>query len=49
MVARTPRYTPAAPGTRSKPQIPATGKLTENVYVFSPDDPPDFTGTLTKS
>ena len=25
------------------------GKLTENVYVLSPDDPPDFTGTLTKS
>jgi len=25
------------------------GKLTENVYVISPDGPPDFTGTLTKS
>ena len=25
------------------------GKLTENVYVLSPDDPPDFTGTLAKS
>ncbi len=25
------------------------GKLTENVYVFSPNDPPDFTGTLAKS
>jgi tRNA A-37 threonylcarbamoyl transferase component Bud32 len=25
------------------------GKLTENVYVISPDDPPDFTGTLAKS
>jgi hypothetical protein len=25
------------------------GKLTENVYVLSPDDPPDFTGTLSKS
>jgi eukaryotic-like serine/threonine-protein kinase len=24
------------------------GKLTENVYVISPDYPPDFTGTLTK-
>jgi serine/threonine protein kinase len=24
------------------------GKLTENVYVFSPGDPPDFTGTLKK-
>jgi serine/threonine protein kinase len=25
------------------------GKLTENVYVLSPNDPPDFTGTLAKS
>ena len=25
------------------------GKLTENVYVISPDEPPDFTGTLAKS
>jgi tRNA A-37 threonylcarbamoyl transferase component Bud32 len=25
------------------------GKLTENVYVLSPADPPDFTGTLAKS
>jgi tRNA A-37 threonylcarbamoyl transferase component Bud32 len=25
------------------------GKLTENVYVLSLDDPPDFTGTLAKS
>ncbi|HEY0936141.1 MAG TPA: serine/threonine-protein kinase [Trebonia sp.] len=25
------------------------GKLTENVYVISPDNPPDFTGTLTNS
>ena len=25
------------------------GKLTENVYVLSPSDPPDFTGTLAKS
>ena len=25
------------------------GKLTENVYVLSPDDPPDYTGTLAKS
>ena len=25
------------------------GKLTENVYVISPDDPPNFTGTLAKS
>jgi serine/threonine protein kinase len=25
------------------------GKLTENVYVLSTDDPPDFTGTLAKS
>jgi hypothetical protein len=25
------------------------GKLTENVYVLSPDGPPDLTGTLTKS
>ena len=25
------------------------GKLTGNVYVISPDDPPDFTGTLPKS
>ena len=25
------------------------GKLIENVYVLSPDDPPDFTGTLAKS
>jgi tRNA A-37 threonylcarbamoyl transferase component Bud32 len=25
------------------------GKLIENVYVISPDDPPDFTGTLAKS
>jgi tRNA A-37 threonylcarbamoyl transferase component Bud32 len=25
------------------------GKLTENVYVISPDDPPDYTGTLAKS
>ena len=25
------------------------GKLAENVYVLSPDDPPDFTGTLAKS
>jgi tRNA A-37 threonylcarbamoyl transferase component Bud32 len=25
------------------------GKLTENIYVISPDDPPDFTGTLAKS
>jgi len=25
------------------------GKLTENVYVISPADPPDFTGTLAKS
>jgi hypothetical protein len=25
------------------------GKLTENVYVLSPDDPPNFTGTLAKS
>jgi hypothetical protein len=24
------------------------GKLTENVYVLSPDNPPDFTGTLPK-
>jgi hypothetical protein len=24
------------------------GKLTENVYVLSPDDPPDLTGTLSK-
>ena len=24
------------------------GKLTENIYVLSLDDPPDFTGTLTK-
>jgi hypothetical protein len=25
------------------------GELTENVYVISPDDPPDYTGTLAKS
>jgi hypothetical protein len=25
------------------------GKLAENVYVLSPGDPPDFTGTLAKS
>ena len=25
------------------------GKLTENVYVLSPGDPPNFTGTLAKS
>jgi hypothetical protein len=25
------------------------GKLAENVYVLSPDDPPDYTGTLAKS
>jgi serine/threonine protein kinase len=25
------------------------GKLTENVHVISPDDPPDYTATLAKS
>jgi len=25
------------------------GKFTENVYTLSPGNPPDFTGTLTKS